>query len=569
MAKRNVAQELVFQLAEIGVSQVFGITGDALNAFTDAIRNEKRIDWFTVRHEETAAFAAAAQAEISGELAVCAATIGPGAIHLINGLYNAKRDRSPVLAITGQVPREEADGPYFQEVDQNKLFDDCCVFSATLQSVDQMPRILQQAIDAAIYHRGVAHLAIPTDIALQAMKIDNQVLDLPKQRQVLAPIKADLDKAAELINQAKRVSLLIGCGCRGASAQVSQLASHLQAPVCHSLKGSEVLAYDHPYSIGGIGHVGTPHGLAVIEECDLLVIIGSDFPYKAFLPKHGNIIQVDINATHLGRRCPITHGIVADSQTFITQLLPLLQQKTDNPSLAKLQQKRDAWIEKANDKFAQESSKSMIHPQSVVLKCAELANDDAIFVAEVGEVTVWAARHLRMRGKQRLIGSFNHGSLGVGLAAAIGAQSLDKNRQVFALCGDGAFTMLMSDLITASRYQLPLIAIVLNNEKFGFVELEMEASGMPRFATDLVNPDFVKVAQAHGCVGIRVEKLNQLEDAIKQATASPQPVVIDVIVNPHELIIPPKLDPLTAYKFTQGKLREMLIEKDLKVLFER
>lgn len=569
MANRTVAEELVFQLAELGVKQLWGITGDAMNAFTDALRRDGRMSWYTVRHEETAAFAASAQAEISGELAVCIGTIGPGALHLINGLYNAKRDRSPVLAITGQVPLEEMDAPYFQEIDSQKVFDDVSVFNATLHSVKQLPRLLQQAITAALTEKGVAHIAIPTDLAISCLEEKSATIRLPAP--ALAPQidNQQLQQVSDLINQSTKPALLVGAGSRGYRESIIQLAEHCQMPVVHTLKGSEVLPYHHPHSIGGIGHAGTPQGLKTLDSCDCLLILGADFPYRAFLPTKVPLIQIDINQKHLGRRVPVTVGISADVDDFITAILPQLNKKANNPELNALQKKRDTWLEKTDKAYSKPHKKGFIHPQSVVIQLSEKADDDAIFIAEVGEVTIWAARHLRLRGKQRLIGSFNHGSLGVGLPAALGAQALDKKRQVISLCGDGAFGMLLADLVTASRYDLPLIAIVFNNQKFGFVELEMEASGFPRFATDLVNPDFAEVARACQCEGVTVKNYDELDGALSQALKSRKPTLVEVFVNPNELIIPPKMDFATAMKYMQGKLKEVLVEESISVLFER
>lgn len=568
MAKHTVAEEIAIQLANIGVKQVFGITGDALNAFTNAIRKHKQLEWFTVRHEETAAFAAAAQAELTQGLHVCAGTIGPGALHLVNGLYNAKRDRCPVLCITGQVPTPEADGPYFQEVDVDKAFDDICVFSVTLKSAEQMPFILQQAVNAAINERGVAHIAVPTDISLTQIQ-GAAPIQIFQSEALPTPSESEIDALAQMINQASNVSLLIGRGCRDAKQAVLDLASKLSSPIAHSIKGTECIDYHHPNSIGGIGHVGTPHGLKVMENCDLLLMLGTDFPYSAFLPDKCKIAQVDIVANHLGRRVKIDLGLSGDVGTTLNALLPKLQEKS-NSALEKLQKQRDKWFEKTVAAYSPENvKKGPIHPQSIFLGLSDIANDDAIFCADIGESTVWLARYLKMHGDQRIVSSFNHGSLGVALPAAIGAQALDRQRQVISISGDGGFGMLLADLVTAARYDLPLTQIVLNNQKFGFVELEMEASGMPRYVTDLVNPDFAKVAEACGFEGITVKEPADLMPALKHALASPKPVLLDVFVNPSELIIPSKIDPITAFKFMQGKVREMLIEKDIKVLFEK
>lgn len=568
MAKHTVAEELVIQLSNIGVKQIFGITGDALNAFTNAIRKHGTLEWFTVRHEETASFAAAAQAEITQELAVCAGTIGPGALHLVNGLYNAKRDQCPVLCITGQVPTPEADGPYFQEVDGDKAFDDICVFSVTLKSAEQMPRILQQAVNAAVTQRGVAHIAIPTDISLTEIE-GAAPIKIFKPDLTPTPSDSEIDALANVINSAKNVSMLIGRGARDAKQQVVDLAERLSAPIAHSLKGTEAIDYMHPHSIGGIGHVGTPQGLAVMAKCDLLLMLGTDFPYSAFLPKDCKIVQIDLKTEHLGRRTHIDMGLTGDVGSTLDALLPKLNEKGNN-HLEDLQKKRNKWLDKTMKTYAPENvTKGPIHPQSVLLGVSELADDDAIICADIGETTVWLARYLKMHDDQRLLSSFNHGSLGVALPAAIGAQTLDRSRQVISISGDGGFGMLLADLVTAARYELPLVQIVLNNQKFGFVELEMEASGMPRYATDLINPDFAKVAEACGMEGVTVKEPSEFMPALQQALSSKKPILLDVFVNPTELIIPSEIDPITAFKFMQGKVREMLIEKDTKVLFEK
>jgi thiamine pyrophosphate-dependent acetolactate synthase large subunit-like protein len=564
MAGRTVSEEIVHILAEAGIRDVFGMTGDALNAFTDALRRDGRLSWITVRHEETAAFAAAAQAELSGRIACCAGTVGPGAIHLINGLYNAKRDRAPVLAITGQVPREEAGLGYFQEVDQDKLFDDVSVFSQTIRSASQMPRILHQAIDVAIAKRGVAHIAVPTDIVSEIVPAHNFSRPGAVPEAVITPSEADLDAAAEIISAGGDVALLIGSGCRGEGERVLRLAERLKAPIIHALKGTDVIPFDSAYRIGGVGHVGTPQGIRVLDKCGLLLMLGTDFPYSAFLPTHGNVVQIDREPTNLGKRCAIKLGLNGHVGPTLDGLTQRLAVRTGDAFLKSVQSRRDIW-NKQMDKTASLSGtrKGLIHPQSVIRLAGDLAGDDAIFVGEVGEVTVWIGRHLRTRGNQRVIGSFNHGSLGVGLPAAIGAQTLYPDRQVIALCGDGAFGMLMADFVTASRYDLPLTVIVLDNQKLGFVELEMEASGMARYATNLVNPDFAMVAEACGGVGIDVSDPSELDGAIAKALATPKATLLNVKVNPDELILPPKIDAKAAWKFTHGKIKEVLLERDL------
>ncbi len=562
MAK-NVCESLLDTLAQVGVQQIFGMTGDALNPFLDAIRRDGRFEWIGVRHEETGAFAAAAQAKISGRLAVCCGTVGPGAIHLINGLYDAKRDHAPVLAITGHVPLSEQGTDYFQEVDILNLFQDVATYNEFINSPAQLPRVAQQAVQTALTRGGVAHLSIPTDVIAQT------VPDSPLAREVFVP-KAhvmpcpdELQRAVDLLNRGGKITILAGDGCRESREELLALAERLNAPIVRTLRATDVVEYENPYWIGGTGMLGSPQGLAALDDCDTLLMLGTDFPYSVFLPKNKDIIQVDIKPERLGKRCRVTVGLIGHVKPTLQALQAKVEPNAETGFLRRLQQQRANWDSRMDAKASvSRGNTGRVPPQAVTRLACDLADDDAIFVADVGLITGWAARHLRLRGKQRLLGSFNHGSLGVAVPAAIGAQLLDRRRQVVALAGDGGFNMMMQDLITAVRYELPIVFIVLNNRKLGFVEVEMQASGFPRFGTKLQNPDYAKVAVACGAMGETVSDPNELEDAIRAAYRAREACVLDVQVNPDELLFPPKIDAAHAWGFSLAKLKEVFVEEE-------
>lgn len=561
MAK--VCETLLEILGNVGTRQIFGMTGDALNPFLDAIRRDGRFEWIGVRHEETAAFAAAAQGKLSGNLGVCCGTVGPGAIHLINGLYDAKRDHAPVLAITGHVPLTEQGTGYFQEVDIKNLFQDICVFNEFINSPAQLPRVAQLAVQTALSRGGVAHLSIPTDIINQEVPgsgLDREIL-LPKA--LMMPCPKELKRAAEILNRGGKITILAGDGCRGARKELLALAEKLNAPIVRTLRATDIMEYENPYWIGGIGMLGSPQGLAALDNCDTLLMMGTDFPYSVFLPKNKNIIQVDIKPENLGKRCPVSAGIIAHVQPAMQELVGLLKQNSETAFLSNLQKQRDKW-DKQMDRKADVSrgSTRKIPPQAVTRLACDMASDDAVFIADVGLITGWTARHLRLRKQQRLLGSFNHGSLGVAVPAAIGVQCQDRKRQVVALAGDGGFNMMMQDFVTAVRYELPITYIVFNNSKLGFVEVEMQASGMPKYGTNLVNPDFAAYAEACGGKGLVVEDPDQLVDAMREAYASPLPYILDVHVNPNELLMPPKIHAAHAFGYSLAKLKEVFIEEE-------
>lgn len=560
---KNVSEVILDNLASVGVQHLFGMTGDALNPFLDAIRRDGRFEWIGVRHEETGAFAAAAQAKLSGNLAVCCGTTGPGAIHLINGLYDAKRDRAPVLAITGHVPLTEQGTGFFQEVDIKNLFQDLCVYNEFINSPKQLPRVIQHAIKTAIMKGGVAHVSIPTDVISLEVSANSLAHEPILYKYQISPCSSEIQRAASILNSNKNITILAGDGCRGARDELLAIAKCLNAPIVHSLKGTDVVEYENEYWVGGIGYLGTPQGLKALDDCDTLLMLGCDFPFSVFLPKDREIIQIDISPDHLGRRCPVTVGIVGHLLPSLQMLLPFLKKKEDSDFLGKIQTRRRKW-----DKYLDEKANPLrgkvnrIPPQAVTRLCCELANNDAIFIADVGLITGWSARHLRLHGEQRLLGSFNHGSLGVALPAAIGVQLLDHKRQVVALAGDGGFNMMMQDFVTAVRYELPIVFVVYNNEKLGFIELEMRAAGLPKYGTKLQNPDYAAIAVACGGEGIKVTNPKNLYKSIKTAYSLKVPCILDVKVNPDELFMPPKLEAASAWGYSLAMLKEVFTEEE-------
>jgi thiamine pyrophosphate-dependent acetolactate synthase large subunit-like protein len=560
---KKVCEVLLDVLAPVSTRQMFGMTGDTLNPLLDAIRRDGRFEWMGVRHEEAGAFAAGAQAKLTGKLGLCAGTTGPGALHLINGLYDAKRDHAPVLAITGHVPITEIGSTYFQETNLKGIFEDICVYNEYISDPRQLPRLAQQAVQTALTEGGVAHLSVPSDI----INLDVPDSDLAREilipNATMMPCPNETQKAADALNLGSKITILAGNGCHDSKEILLAVADKLQAPIVRTLRATDVMEYDHPNWIGGLGMLGSPQGVTAMDECDTLLMLGTDFPYSMFLPSKATIIQVDTNPAHIGRRCSVDIGIIGHVHAALGELLPLLDAKENGSFLQGLQARRDKWDRQMDRKAAIDKVKR-IPPQAVTRLASDLADDDAVFVIDVGEVTAFAARHLRFRGSQRLLGSFNHGSLGVALPGAIGAQALDRDRQVIALAGDGAFGMMMQDFVTAVRYELPLVCIVYNNHKLGFVELEMQATGFPKYGTRLVNPNFSEYAKVCGGTGVKVTDPGELKAALATAFAARKPYIVDVEVNPDELILPPKIDAAHAWGFSLAKLKELFVEEEAK-----
>jgi pyruvate dehydrogenase (quinone) len=561
--KQNVWESMLGILDQCANDQIFGVFGDAINPLANALRQQKkkRFEWIGVRHEEVAAFAAAAQAKYNGKLGVCAGTVGPGAIHLLNGLYDAKMDRAPVIALTGQIPRPEIGTGYHQEVNLDRLFDDVCEYNQTVNLPEQMPRLGLLAVQTALARKGVAHLSFPTDVG--PLTEITPSLDHPvfQSDSAIVPGKKHLEKVAELLNSSKKVTLMIGWGARGATDEVIAVAEKLNAPIVFALRGKAIIPENHPHWCGGIGMLGSPCGMHALRKSDTVLMLGTDFPYRQFYPKGNTIIQVDIAAERLGKRCAITEGLVGHVQPTLTELLPLLEQKTDRAHLDVAQKERDKWHATLKKRYSRQS-KGRLHPQTLAHSICSHANDSAMFTTDTGETMVWAARHIEMKGNREFICCYNHASMANAMAQAIGLQALDKTRQVVAMCGDGGFSMLMSDFMTAVNYQLPIKVFVFNNGALGLVRMEMEACGFPEWGVRLNNPSFADCAKAMGGEGIRVESQDQLDAAVKRAFEIDGPVVVDVLTSPDELIIPPEIEVAKVWNYSISKMKELWSEKE-------
>lgn len=568
----TVAELLIESLAEHGVRQVWGVVGDALNPVTDAIRREDRIDWIGVRHEEAGAFAASAQAQLTDDLAVCMGTVGPGAIHLLNGLYDAKKSHAPVLAICGQVPREDMGSDFFQEVDNDVLFADVAVFCQTITSVDQIPKLIEQAANAALSERGVAVLTLPGDVGGLDLPKHTPVPTFVRQQPLVAPDPDAVRAAADAINAGGSVTLLVGQGARHARAEVLALAERLAAPMVLSLKAKEGFDDDNAYEIGQSGLIGNPATALAFESCDVLVLVGTDFPYTQFLPTGKVVVQLDIRGGHVGRRTPVDHAIIADSRLGLGALLPLLEQKTERGHLDHAREAYALWG-RGQAHFADpdydhkrvgllrrkvDNRSDRVRPELLAAAVERHAARDAIFTTDTGMATVWLSRFVRMTGERRLIGSYNLGSMANAMPMALGAQALDHQRQVVAFCGDGGLSMLLGDLITAVTYELPVKLVVFDNARLGMVKLEMEQVGLPEFGTVLHNPDFARVAEAIGLHGIRVSDPHDVDEAVAAALAHPGPVLLDVLTNPDEIALPPKPTLAQGWGFAIAKMKEQV-----------
>jgi pyruvate dehydrogenase (quinone) len=537
----TIAEVMVATLKASGVQRVYGIPGDSLNGFTDALRRDGEVTWEHVRHEEAAGFAAAAEAALTGELAVCAGSCGPGNLHLINGLFDANRSGVPVLAIAAQIPAEEIGGEYFQETHPELLFRECSVYCEMVSVPAQLPRLLQIAMRAAVQRRGVAVLVVPGEIFLANAEGNGQPVPVRAAASRVIPGQEWLTAAARVLNEAGRVTILAGAGCAGAHAELLRFAETVQAPMVHAFRGKEFVEYDNPYDVGMTGLIGFSSGYRAMEHCDALVMLGTDFPYRPFYPDGVPVIQVDVRGERIGRRVPVTVPLVGTVKDTIEALLPLITPKTDSAHLDRM----TAHYRRARarlDGLAKPSrGDSPLHPQFIAATVDRLADADAIFTADVGTPCIWAARYLHMNGSRRLIGSFNHGTMANALPHAIGAQASHPGRQVVALSGDGGLAMLLGEIITLRQQHLPVKIIVFNNGALSFVELEMKAAGIVTYGTDLDNPDFAGIARAAGLAGYRVERSDELEDALRAALAHDGAALVDVRTSRHELSLPPKL----------------------------
>jgi pyruvate dehydrogenase (quinone) len=554
----SVADKIIATLKASGVRRIYGLPGDSLNGFTDAIRRDGEITWQHVRHEEAAAFAAGAEAALTGELSVAAASCGPGNLHLINGLFDANRSRVPVLAIAAHIPREEIGGGYFQETHPQELFRECSVYCELVSVAEQFPRILEIAMRTALERRGVAVIVVPGEVFLSDAPTAWEVRPVLKTQYVQRPDELVVTLAAEILNRASSVTILAGAGCEGAHDELLDLAGALKAPVLHTMRGKEFVEFDNPYDVGMTGLIGFSSGYRAMEHCDALVLLGTDFPYRAFYPEGVPVIQVDVRAEQIGRRVDVDVALVGTVKESIRALVPLLAVKSDSGHLDRM----TAHYRRARARLDQlatgDTGESPLHPQFIAATIDRLAAEDAVFLADVGTPTIWAARYLRMNGQRRLLGSFTHATMANALPQGIGAQACSPGRQVVALSGDGGLAMLLGELITLRQMRLAVKVVVFNNGALSFVELEMKAAGIVNFGTDLDNPDFAGVAKSIGLYGATVTRADELEGALRAAFAHDGPALVDVHTNRQELSIPPKITLEQAKGFSLFALRTIL-----------
>ncbi|MGV0853726.1 ubiquinone-dependent pyruvate dehydrogenase [Mycolicibacterium phlei] len=555
----TVADHLVSVLSRSGVRRVYGLPGDSLNGFTDAIRRSGELSWEHVRHEETAAFAAAADAALTGQLAVCAGSCGPGNLHLINGLFDAQRSRVPVLAIAAHIPRTEIGSDYFQETHPQELFRECSVYCELISTPEMAPRIVAMAMRAAIEDNGVAVVVIPGEVFSQRADATGwSTRPVTASHSIIRPDEASLRQAADILNDANAVTILGGAGVAGAHDALIRAAGTLQAPVVHALRGKEFIEYDNPFDVGMTGLLGFASGYKAIKEADVLLMLGTDFPYQQFYPDSAKVIQVDIRGRHIGRRTPVDVGLVGTVADTLEALQPMLRPKFDRQHLDRSLRHYRKTRQRLDELAVNDRDRTPIRPEYVAGLINRLAGDDAVFTCDVGSPVVWAARYLTMNGRRRLIGSFNHGTMANALPHAIGAQTAYPGRQVVALAGDGGLTMLFGELITLIQNRLPVKVVVFNNSSLNFVELEMKAAGIVNFGTDLTNPDFAAVAQSMGIFGRRVEQPADLEQALTEAFAHDGPALVDVVTARQELSIPPTITAEQAKGFSLYAIRTIL-----------
>jgi pyruvate dehydrogenase (quinone) len=551
----SIAQNIVDNLVANGVQRIYGIAGDSLNGITEAVRTSD-LDWITVRHEEAAALAASAEAATTGRLAVCAGSAGPGNLHLINGLYDAQRSRVPVLAIAAHIPSAEIGSLYFQETSPAELFRECSVWAEVVTSPRQMPRALRVAMQEAVSRQGVAVLVIPGDVALQDA-VSTEISTVQYTRPRVVPSEDELDRAAELLNDCSKVTILAGAGTAGAHAEVMALADTLAAPIVHAMRGKEHIDYDNPYDVGMTGLLGFASGYRAMTEAETLLMLGTDLPYQQFYPEDAKVIQVDIRGENLGRRTRLDLGLVGDVGETARALLPRLRPK-DRTHLEESVRHYRKTRERLDDLATPTKPGRPIRPQYLARVLDEQACEDAVFIPDVGSPVVWAARYLTMNGRRRLIGSFSHGTMANALAQAIGVQFAHPDRQVVAMAGDGGLAMLMGELLTVVQHRLPVKVVVHNNSSLNFIDLEMKAAGFPPYATELVNPDFAQVAEAMGLTGIRVTESADLPEAVREAFDHPGPVLLDVVTEPNELTLPPTVTAEQVKGFTLYMIRTVM-----------
>lgn len=563
----RIADELIRRLAEAGVERIYGVVGDSLNPVTDALRLNNKVKWIHVRNEEAGAFAAGAEAQLTGKLTACAGSCGPGNLHLINGLFDAHRSNAPVLAIASHIPSSEIGTGYFQETHPQNLFQECSHYCELISNPAQFERVLHIAMQNAIGRGGVGVIVLPGDVAAAEVPAETSSRSLVTKRPSVRPGEKDLAKLADLINSAKKVALFCGIGCDNAHDEVVALAEKVKAPVGHTYRGKPFIEYNNPYDVGMTGMIGFGTCYEAIHECDLLLLLGTDFPYDKFLPTKTKIAQIDIRVERLGRRSKLDLGIWGDVRETLHALLPMVDTKADGGFLAATLGKHKEKLRKMNVYVDHVGKRLPMHPEPVAAALSEIAAPDAIFTADTGMCNVWSARYIKATKDRRLIGSFNHGSMANALPQAIGAQCAYPGRQVISMSGDGGFAMLMGDLLTLTHYNLPVKVLVFDNSALGMVKLEMETGGFPDYQTDLKNPNFAKLAEAVGMMGVRIENPADLTSGFKKALQHPGPALIDVVTDPNALSIPSHADRSQAVGFALA-LGKMVLAGNLEEVMD-
>jgi pyruvate dehydrogenase (quinone) len=557
---QTVAGALVDVLEKIGVKHIFGLISDSLNPIGDVVRQSNKIEWIGVRHEEGAALAAAGQAKLTGRLGVCCGSTGPGSTHLIAGLYEASRDHAPVLALSGDMPRQLEGIDYFQATNPDMLFRDVSLYTETVSSPAQAPAVIHQAIATAYAGRGVAHLTLPVDVLTARANGSVASVATLKPRPEIFASEADIAEMARRIDEAGSIVIMCGAGCHGAAEELRALSDRLKAPLIHSVKGKDIMPYDDPRWMGGIGMIGTKADYHAVMHCDLFLMLGTDYPYSEFLPRKSAVIQVDERARVIGRRAPTELGVIGSVRPTVKSLLDRVKQKSDSRFFEIATAQRKTWNEMQDKQSDPARSKDRIHPQAVARAVSDLAKRDAIFVIDTGLNTLWSGNWIRQSGEQRIIGSFNNGAVGTALGQANGIQVLDRSRQVIALCGDGGFNMLLCEFLTSVQHKLPVKAVVYNNSSLGLIKLEAEGMGLPAWkAMDFPNPDYVALARACGAVGFKAEKPGELREAIDQALKAEGPAIVDCVVAADELPNLPHIDLERAENFAKAKVKEAIL----------
>jgi pyruvate dehydrogenase (quinone) len=554
---RTVAQMIVGVLEQAGVRQIFGLIGDSLNPLGDAVRRSG-IEWIGVRHEEGAALAAAGQAKLTGRLAVCAGTTGPGSTHLVAGLYEASHDHAPVLALSGEMPRRLRGIDYFQSTEPDLLFRDVSLYTQTIASAAQAPSVVRQAIASAYSGPGVAHLTLPQDVLSESADGEPHSLASLAPRAEIAPSPLELEELTRRIEAANKIVLMCGAGCHGAGELLRQVSDRLKAPLVHTVRGKDILPYSDPRWMGGLGMIGTKPVYRAVQGCDLLLMLGTDYPYANFLPSHGNVVQVDERAVVLGRRTAAAYGVHGSVRPTLQSLLATLKQRSDGAFFERVSQERRQWDEMLDRQASPDRSKDKVHPQAVARIVSDLAQPDAIFVFDTGLNTLWSGNYIRQNGTQRIVGSFNNAAVGTALGQANGIQVLDPGRQVIALVGDGGFNMLMGEFMTAVHHELPVKVIIFNNSALGLITLEAESVGIVPFrkAIEFPNPDFAALAMACGARGFSARTPGQLSGEIAEALACDGPAIVDCVVVPDEMPNIPHLEFEQITGYAKAKIRE-------------